>query len=70
MNPTAVRGILGNNKQAPEARFTIVAGELFARMSESSNKTVREVGAAMLSFWDNEMERTNIWTPDWEAKDG
>lgn len=64
MNPTAVRGILADNRETPEHRFTMVTGELFKRMSESSNANVREVGAAMLSFWDNEMARTCIWTPE------
>jgi hypothetical protein len=66
MDPDIVRRILANGTEPPEERFVAVASELFERMSESSNRSVREVGTALNSFWNNEMERTSIWTPGWK----
>lgn len=66
INTKQVQVILDDRSVAPEIRFTTVMEMLLEAMKDSSNANVTAVGVSLDRFWNTDMEKTIIWTPDVE----
>ena len=64
IDPAYLQEILHDSGATPEIRFCAVMDLLLTAMSESCNKTTAQVGVDLRTFWDNDMERTIIYTPE------
>lgn len=66
IDPKQVQVILDDRETAPEIRFTTVMEMLLEAMCESTNANVEAVGVGLRRFWNTDMEKTIIWTPEVE----
>lgn len=56
--------VFADTGSPPEERFVAVMDALLQAMTESSSAAVKRAGYRVRAFWDHDMSRTVIWTPE------
>ena len=56
--------VFADTGSPPEERFVAVMDSLLESMANSGSADVARAGTRLRAFWDGDMARTIIWTPE------
>lgn len=64
VDPKYVELLLADETQPPEVRFCAVMEVLIAGMEQSTVRNLSAVGHRLRTFWEHDMDNTEMWTPE------